>query len=163
MPTVTVGTCMTRQRTLTVSSIGVLSIYVASPATSPANSATLIYVTKIASRRTLSINGNTGNAGDTGFAKSALGQNLQPFIGNDDVSIWVKNSRVGRDWHWIRLWWQCLHCVETCSSDHQVVCRTETCQQFSILINWPSTVFPITYSKPVYQFLLLHWNLLWQW
>ena len=161
MPTVTVGTCMTRQRTLTVSSIGVLSIYVASPATSPANSATLIYVTKIASRRPLSINGNTGNAGDTGFAKSALGHNLQPFIGNDDVSI-----------EWKILEWDeidtgsAFHgsaCVESCSSDHPVVCRAETSQQFSILINWPSTFFPITYSKPVYQFLRLHSNLLCQW
>ena len=26
----------------------------------------------------------------------SIGQNLQPFTGNDDVSIWVKNSRVGR-------------------------------------------------------------------
>ena len=26
----------------------------------------------------------------------SIGQNLQPFIGNGDVSIWVKNFRVGR-------------------------------------------------------------------
>ena len=26
-----------------------------------------------------------------------IGQNLQPFTGNGDVSIWVKNSRVGRE------------------------------------------------------------------
>ena len=25
----------------------------------------------------------------------SISQNLQPFTGNDDVSIWVKNSRVG--------------------------------------------------------------------
>ena len=42
-----------------------VSIYVASPATSPENSAKLIYVTKITSRRRASINGNTSNAGDT--------------------------------------------------------------------------------------------------
>ena len=45
-----------------------LSIYVASPVTSPANSATLINVTPIASRRrAFYYNGNNGNAGDTGF------------------------------------------------------------------------------------------------
>ena len=50
-------------------SFRVLSIYVASPATSPANSATLIYVTRQpATRFPLHCNGNTGNAGDTGFA-----------------------------------------------------------------------------------------------
>ena len=26
----------------------------------------------------------------------SIGQNLQPFIGNGDVSVWVKNSPVGR-------------------------------------------------------------------
>ena len=26
----------------------------------------------------------------------SIGQNLQPFTGNGDVSIWVKNSRMGR-------------------------------------------------------------------
>ena len=26
----------------------------------------------------------------------SIGQNLPPFIGNDDVSVWVKNSRVGQ-------------------------------------------------------------------
>ena len=46
----------------------VVFIYVASPATSPANSAKLIYVTKIAIRRRASINGNTHNAGDTSNA-----------------------------------------------------------------------------------------------
>ena len=41
----------------------VLFIYVASPATSSANSATLIYVTNIASRRRAGIAGNTSIAG----------------------------------------------------------------------------------------------------
>ena len=27
---------------------------------------------------------------------AGIDQNLQPFTGNDDVSEWVKNSRVGR-------------------------------------------------------------------
>ena len=51
--------------------IRVLSIYVASPATLPVNSATLFYVTTIAIRRRAFhyINGNSGNAGDTGFAR----------------------------------------------------------------------------------------------
>ena len=39
-------------------------MYVVSPVSSPANSATLFYLTKI---DVLSINGNCGNAGDTGF------------------------------------------------------------------------------------------------
>ena len=37
------------------------------PGTSPANSATLIYVTQSPAGDALSINGNIGNAGDTGF------------------------------------------------------------------------------------------------
>ena len=48
-----------------------LSVIVASPAISPANSATLTLYLRYHNRRTggdtLSINGNTGNAGDTGF------------------------------------------------------------------------------------------------
>ena len=51
-------------------SLRVRSIYVASPATSPANSVTLTYVTKIQSvvGDALSISDNNGDAGDTDFA-----------------------------------------------------------------------------------------------
>lgn len=44
-----------------------LSIYVASHATSQTNSAMLINVTQSPASNVLSINGNTGKAGDTGF------------------------------------------------------------------------------------------------
>ena len=34
------------------------------------------------------------------MAMNAIGQNLQPFTGNGDVSIWVKHSQVG-SYQWL--------------------------------------------------------------
>ena len=55
------------------------------------------------------------------MATSAIGQNMKPFTGNDNVSVWVKNSGVGRKapkkqkhCFWNNAYWQPRMAVNYC-------------------------------------------------
>ena len=92
-----------------------LSIYVTSPATSPSNSVNnkrLFTLAKLPASDALSINGNTGNADNTGFAGE-----MESALNMTKITLYAKVVNRNVMFKQKLLWWSvymCMKCMYIC-------------------------------------------------